>query len=69
MLFVALPPFSVLTHGANLIEESVKQGSSKDTEQGFGSVLPKAGPAVPVQVIRNTVTVQKSQEMIKCHKK
>ena len=62
MLFVALTTFSVLTHGANLIEGSAKQGQSKDPGQGFGSVLPKAVPVAPVQVIRSTVTVQKRQD-------
>ena len=62
MLFVALTTFSVLTHGANLIGGSAKQGQSKDPGQGFGSVLPKAVPVAPVRVIRNTVSVQKSQD-------
>lgn len=62
MLFVALTTFSVLNHGANLIEGSAKQGQSKDPEQGFGSVLPKVVPVAPVQVIRNTVSVQKNQD-------
>ena len=62
MLFVALTTFSVLTRGANLIEGSAKQGQSKDPGQGFGSVLPKAVPVAPVQVIRNTVSVQKNQD-------
>ena len=58
MLFVALTTFSVLNHGANLIEGSAKQGQSKDPGQGFGSVLPKTVQAAPVRVIRNTVPVQ-----------
>ena len=62
MLFVALTTFSVLSHGANLIEGSAKQGQSKDPGQGFGSVLPKAVPAAPVRVIQSTVAVQKSQD-------
>ena len=62
MLFVALTTFSVLNHGANLIEGSAKQGQSKDPGQGFGPVLPKAVPVAPVQVIRSTVSVQKSQD-------
>ena len=62
MLFVALATCSVLSHGANLIGESVMQGQSKDPGQGFGSVLPKAVPVAPVQVIRSTVAVQKSQD-------
>ena len=62
MLFVALTTFSVLNHGANLIERSAKQGQSKDPGQGFGPALPKTSPAVPVRVIRSTVSVQKSQD-------
>jgi hypothetical protein len=62
MLFVALTTFSVLTHGANLIGGSAKQGQSKDPGQGFGSVLPKAVPVAPVRVVRSTVAVQKSQD-------
>ena len=62
MLFVALTTFSVLSHGANLIEGSVKQGQSKESGQGFGSVLPKTVSAAPVRVVRSTVAVQKSQD-------
>ena len=62
MLFVALATFSFLSHGANLIEGSAKQGQSKDLGRGFGPVLPKTSPAAPVRVIRNTVSVQKSQD-------
>ncbi len=62
MLFVALTTFSVLSHGANLIEGSVKQGQSREPGQGFGPVLPKTVPAAPVRVVRSTVSVQKSQD-------
>ena len=62
MLFVALTTFSVLSHGANLIEGSVKQGQLKEPGQGFGPVLPKTVPAAPVRVVRSTVAVQKSQD-------
>lgn len=60
MLFVALTTYSFLSHGANLIRGSVMQGQSKDPGRGFGPVLPKTVPAVPVRVIRSTVTAQKS---------
>ena len=62
MLFVALTTFSVLSHGANWIEGSAKQGQSRDPRQDFSPVLPKTGPAAPVQVVRSTVAVQKSQD-------
>jgi len=62
MLFVALTPFSVLTHGANLIEGSAQQGKSKDPGQGCGPVLPKTDPVAPVRVLRSAVVVQKSQD-------
>ena len=62
MLFVALNTFSVLSHGANWLEGSAKQGQSRDPRQGFSSVLPKTDPAAPVRVVRSTVAVQKSQD-------
>ena len=62
MLFVALTTFFVLTHGANLIGESAKQGKSRDSGQGFSPVLPKTDPVVPVRVVRSTVAVQQSQD-------
>lgn len=62
MLFVALTTFSVLSHGANWIEGSVKQGQSRDPRQGFSPVLSKTEIAAPVRVARSTVTVQKSQD-------
>jgi hypothetical protein len=62
MLFVALTTFSFLTHGANLIDGSVKQGQSKGSGQGFSPVLPKTVPVEPVRVIRSTVTAPKSQD-------
>jgi len=62
MLFVALTTFSVLSHGANWIEGSVKQGQSRDSRQGFSPVLSKMEIAAPVRVARSTVAVQKSQD-------
>ena len=62
MLFVALTTLSVLSHGANWIKGSAKQGQSRDPRQGFSPVLPKADPAAPVRVVRSTVTAQKSQD-------
>jgi len=62
MLFVALTTFSVLSHGANWIEGSVKQGQSRDPRQGFSPVLPKTDFAAPVRVVRSTVAVPKSQD-------
>ena len=62
MLFVALTPFSVLTHGANWLEGSAKQGQSRDPGQGFSPVLPKTDPVAPVRVVRSTVAVQQSQD-------
>ncbi len=62
MLFVALATFSFLSHGANLIGGSAKQDKSRDSGQGFSPVLPKTNLVAPVQVIRSTVTVQKSQD-------
>ena len=62
MLFVALTTLSVLSHGANWIEGSAKQGQSRDLRQGFSPVLPKADPAAPVLGLRSTVAVQKSQD-------
>ncbi len=62
MLFVALTTLSVLSHSANWIEGSAKQGQSRDPRQGFSPVLPKADPAAPVRVVRSTVTAQKSQD-------
>ena len=62
MLFVALTTCSVLSHGANLIGESVMQGQSKDSGRGFGPVLPKTVPATPGRAIRSPVTAQKSQD-------
>ena len=51
-----------ISHGANLIGESAKQGKSKDSGQGFSPVLSKMSPAAPIQVMRSMVTVQKSQD-------
>ena len=62
MLFVALTTFSVLSHGANWIEGSAKQGQSRDPRQGFSPVLPKTDYAAPVRVVRSTVAVQQSQD-------
>ena len=62
MLFVALTTFSVLSHGANWIEGSARQGQSRDPRQGFSPVLPKADSVVPVRVVRSTVAVQQSQD-------
>ena len=62
MLFVALTTFSVLSHGANWIEGSAKQGQSRDPRQGFSPVLPKMDTAAPVRVVRSTVAVQQSQD-------
>ena len=62
MLFVALTTFSFLSHGTNLIGGSATQGKSKDSVQGFSPVLPATSPVVPVQVMRSTATVQKSQD-------
>jgi len=62
MLFVALTTFSVLSHGANWIEGSVKQGQSRDPRQGFSPVLSNANPVAPVRVVRSTVAVQKGQD-------
>ena len=62
MLFVALTTFSFLSHGANWIEGSAKQGQSRDPRQGFSPVLPKADYAAPVRVVRSTVAVQQSQD-------
>jgi len=62
MLFVALTTFSVLSHGANWIKGSVKQGQPRDPRQGFSPVLPKSDSAAPVRVVRSTVAVQKSQD-------
>ena len=62
MLFVALATFSFLSHSANLLEGSAKQGQSRDPKQGFSPVLPKTDFAAPVRVVRSTVTAQKSQD-------
>ena len=62
MLFVALNTFSVLSHGANWLEGSAKQGQSRDPRQGFSPVLPKTDPVAPVRVVRSTVAVQQSQD-------
>ena len=62
MLFVALTTLSVLSHGANWIEGSAKQGQSRDPRQGFSPVLPKTDPVAPIRVARSTVAVQGSQD-------
>jgi len=62
MLFVALTTFSVLSHGANWIEGSAKQGQSRDPRQGFSPVLPKTDSVASVRVLRSTVAVQQSQD-------
>ena len=62
MLFVALNTFSVLSHGANWLEGSAKQGQSRDPRQGFSPALPKTDPVAPVRVVRSTVAVQQSQD-------
>jgi len=62
MLFVALATFSVLSHGTNWIEGSVRRGQSRYPRQGFSPVLPKTGVAAPIRVVRSTVEVQKSQD-------
>jgi hypothetical protein len=62
MLFVALTTFSVLSHGANWIEGSAKQGQSRDPRQGFSPMLPKTDPVASVRVVRSTVAVQQSQD-------
>ena len=62
MLFVALTTLSVLTHGANLIEGSAKQGQLRVAGQGLSPVYPMTGFAAPVRVVRSVVVVQKSQD-------
>ena len=62
MLFVALNTFSVLSHGANWLEGSAKQGQSRDPRQGFSPALPKTDPVAPVRVVRSTVAFQQSQD-------
>ena len=62
MLFVALTTFSVLSHGANWIEGSAKQGQLRDPGQGFSPELTKTDPAAPVRVVRSTVAVQQSPD-------
>ena len=62
MLFVALTTFSVLSHGANWIEGSAKQGESRDPRQGFSPAPSKTDYAAPVRVVRSSVVVHKSQD-------
>ena len=62
MLFMALTTFSVLSHGANWIEGSVKQGQFRDSKQGGNPVLPKTDYVMPVRVLRSTAVAQKSQD-------
>ena len=62
MLFMALTTFSVLSHGANWIEGSVKQDPLREKGQGGKPVLPKTDSVMPVRVLRSTVVVRKSQD-------
>ena len=62
MLFMALTTFSVLSHGANWLEGSAKQGQAREKGQGFSPVLPKTDYVMPVRVLRSTAGVRKSQD-------
>lgn len=51
MLFMALITFSALSRGSNWIKDPAKKGLLRESGQGFGPVLPKTSPALPIRVV------------------